>query len=197
MARFGWRIGYASLMAAIVAFLESLNAGNWIAIVVALLGILLWYLTPLRDRWHKQAGTVPEVQATINRDAYPGGWRPVQLHFVTPPGAQNVDIHGWCILRASLLRPPWPAVLARAENDDYASRVFYADDPVRTLNGRAEGRPQRFALEFFIHFRQDDDRGRWAKFQVTYTRLSTTRKRSVKVWVQVPMEARSACLSFF
>jgi hypothetical protein len=28
--------------------------------------------------------------------------------------------------------------------------VFYANDPVRTLNGKPEGRLQRFALEFFI-----------------------------------------------
>jgi hypothetical protein len=54
---------------------------------------------------------------------------------------QNIAVNDWRIVRAALLKPAWPIVLARAENDDYASRVFYANDPVRALIGKPEGRP--------------------------------------------------------
>jgi hypothetical protein len=111
------------------------------------------YLAARRERKLKTYEATPEVRATINKDAYEGGWRSVQLHIAEPPEGRNFQLKNWYIVRASLLRPAWPVVLARAENDDYASRVFYANDPVRTLNGRGEGRPQRFALEFFIHSR--------------------------------------------
>lgn len=82
-------------------------------------------------------------------------------------------------------------MLARAENDDYASRVFYANDPVRALNGKPQGRPQRFALEFFIHFKQDDDRGKRAKFQVTFARLNKPRSHTIKIWTAVPQDAQA------
>ena len=55
--------------------------------------------------------------------------------------------------------------MARAENDDYANGVFYPENLVRSLQGKAEGRPQRFALEFFIKF-PGNDRGRKAQFKV-------------------------------
>ena len=106
--------------------------------------------------------STPEVKATINRDYYEGGWRSVQLHVAPPPDASNFRAGNWRIAIATLLKPAWPIALARAQDDDYAQRVFYPDNPVRTLSGKLEGRPQRFALEFFIHFRSGDDRGKRA-----------------------------------
>lgn len=173
----------------VVALLQSLHAGIWVAIVGILITILLWYLTPYRDRWHKEAEATSEVRAAINRGTYPGGWRSVQLHITGPPGANNFNVADWYIVRATLLRPAWPVVLARAENDDYATGVFFPNDPVRTLAGKAEGRPQRFALEFFIHFQVQDDRAKHAKFQVVFARTGERRRRSSKVWAEVPGDA--------
>ena len=138
--------------------------------------------------------STPEVKATINRDYYEGGWRSVQLR-VAAPDASNFRAENWRITIATLLKKPaWPIALARAQNDDYAQRVFYPDNPVRTLSGKLEGRPQRFALEFFIHFRSDDDRGKRAKFRVTITRLNKPRTRTLKVWATVPADAATAQL---
>jgi hypothetical protein len=56
-------------------------------------------------------------------------------------------------------------------------------------NGKGEGQPQRFTLEFFIHFKEDDDRGKRAKFQVTFARLNKPRRHTVRVWATVPPDA--------
>ena len=80
-------------------------------------------------------------------------------------------------------------MLARAENDDYATGVFYPDKPVRSLNGKAVGRPQRFALEFFIKFTGEDDKGKKAKFKVTFSHIKKRRRHTVTVWTAVPMNA--------
>ena len=107
---------------------------------------------------------------------------------VAQAGGQNFHYENWCIERAELLRP-WRAVLARAENDDYATGVFYPDNPVRELKGRAEGRPQRFALEFFIKFKSKDDKGKSAKFKVTYSHVNKRTRKTVTPWVSVPTDA--------
>src|SRR4051812_26375515 len=83
------------------------------------------YLAARRERKLKKYEAIPEVRATINKDNYPGGWRSVQLHVVPRKQHQQFQFnyHDWCIERVRLLRP-WRAVLARAENDDYATAVF-------------------------------------------------------------------------
>lgn len=80
-------------------------------------------------------------------------------------------------------------MLARAVNDDYATGVFYPENPVRSLKGKAEGRPQRFALEFFIKFTGKDDKGKKAKFQVTFSHIKKRRRHTVRVWTPVPTNA--------
>jgi hypothetical protein len=109
--------------------------------------LLASYLAARRERKLKKYEAIPEVRATINKDTYPGGWRSAQLHVVPRKQHQQFQFnyHDWCIERVRLLRP-WRAVLARAENDDYATAVFYPENPVRTLQGKAEGRPQRLEL---------------------------------------------------
>jgi hypothetical protein len=111
-----------------------------------------------------------------------------QLHIGAPAKQQNFEVTKWCIERARLLRP-WSAVLARAENDDYATAVFYPDNPVRALMGKAEGRPQRFALEFFIKFKGEEDRGKKAEFKVTFSHINKRHRHTVSVWAIVPANA--------
>jgi hypothetical protein len=142
--------------------LDTLTTSHWIAVVaVAIAVISLYfnaanYLADRRERRSKSADTTPEVKATINSKRYDGRWRSVQLHVIGPAGQQqNFEYGNWVIERASLLRP-WNAVLARAENDDYATGVFYPENPVRGLVGKAEGRLQRFALEFFVKYKSED-----------------------------------------
>src|SRR5262249_33955755 len=124
-----------------------------------------------------------------NKKRYQDGWRSVQLHIAEPPEAQNFKLTNWYVERACLLRPRWRAVLARAENDDYATGAFYPDKPIRCLNGKAEGRPQRFALEFFIMFRGKDDKGKTAKFKVTCAHVNKKRRHTAKVSASVSGDA--------
>jgi hypothetical protein len=169
----------------------SLNTGHWLTIIGIVVAIILWsanhYLTARRERKKTEEPT-PAVQATINRDSYPHGWRSVQLHIMPQDEQRNFQFENWCIKRARLLRPWWGAVLARAENDDYATRVFYPENPVRTLEGKSEGRPQRFALEFFIKF-DGNDRGRKAKFKVSFAHAKKNRRHTTDVWATVPVDA--------
>lgn len=173
-----------------------LSLQNWLTIAGIAVTVFIGYfsvtdqIAQRRERRQKAYGSRPTVQATINRDAYEGGWRSVQLHIAKQPNGENIEVNDWRIVRAALLKPAWPVVLARAENDDYASRVFYANDPVRALIGKPDGRPQRFALEFFIHFKRDDDRARCAKFQVVFARRDGGKNYTVKVWTAVPEDAQ-------
>ena len=126
-------------MGQISAFFKPLDTGNWIAIVFGVIGAIgvcagvANYLAGRRERKLKTYETAPDVQATINRKLYEGGWRSVQLHIVEPSEAANFKLTNWYIERTCLLRPWWRAKLARAENDDYATGVFYPDKPVRCL----------------------------------------------------------------
>jgi hypothetical protein len=176
------------------AFVESLNTSNWIAIVAIIATAIFGsftaanYLAGRRERKLKTYETTPEVKATINGTSYGDRWRSVQLHIVAPAGQpQNFQYGNWHIERARLLRP-WNAVLARAENDDYATGVFYPENPVRALVGKAEGRQQRFALEFFIKFK-GEDRGKKAKFKMTISHINKRRRHTIKVWAAVPTNA--------
>jgi len=176
------------------AFIDSLNTSNWIAILAIIVAIIFGsftaanYLAGRHERKLKTYETTPEVKATINRTSYRDCWRSVQLHIVAPTEhPQNFQYGNWHIECARLLRP-WSAVLARAENDDYATGVFYPDNPVRALLGKAEGRPQRFALEFFIRFK-GEDKGKKAKFKVTFSHINGRRRHTEKVWATVPTDA--------
>lgn len=185
-------------MQSFAAFIDTLTTGHCIAIVAILVGIFFGsftvanYIGARRERNAKTHETTPEVKATINKDYYAGGWRSVQLHVAAPPEQKNFKVDNWRITTACLLKPPWPVALSRAQNDDYAQGVFNPDDPVRALNGKVDGRPQRFALEFFINFRREDDRGRRAKFRVTIVRLNKPRTHTLKVWATVPADAATA-----
>jgi hypothetical protein len=189
------RIGYLVPMGSVAAFIDSLNTGHWIAIAAIVIGSFFGsftvanYLAGRRERKLKSYETTPDIKATINRKLYAGGWRSVQLHIIAPAEQQNFQTKNWRIDHARLLRPRTGAVLARAENDDYATGVFYPEIPLRELNGKVEGRPQRFALEFFIRFDEDDDRGTAAKFKVAYSHATKRRRHIVKVWATVPSDA--------
>jgi len=181
-------------MDAVITFILNLNTQNWLtitAIVVALIFgpfTALNYLAGRRERKLRTYESTPQVNATINGVRYYDGWRSVQLHVAAVPDQeQNFKYANWRIERVRLLRPS-DAELARAENDDYATGVFYPENPVRFLEGKAEGRPQRFALEFFIRFR-GEERGRRAKFKVTFSHIKLRRRRTVRVWATVPQNA--------
>ena len=177
----------------ITAFVDSLTTGNWIAIIAIFVAIFFGsfaaanYLAGRKERKLKTSETAPRLKATINRKCYQGGWRSVQLHIDPPGEQQNFDYDRWCIKRAILLCPR-SARLARAKDDDYATGIFYPNAPVRQLQGKDEGRKQRFALEFFIRF-QGDDQGREAKFKVTFEHVSGQRKYTSRVWATVPRDA--------
>lgn len=181
-------------MDAVIALTNSLNTGHWIAIVAILVGSFFGlftvanYLAGRRERKLKTYETIPEVKATINRTAYKNGWRSVQLHIAESAESQNFKLANWHIERARLLRP-WSAMLARAENDDYATGVFYPEKPVRALAGKPEDRPQRFALEFFIKFKGKNDRGKNAKFKVIFSHIKKRRRYTVRRWADVPANA--------
>lgn len=181
-------------MGQISAFINSLTTTNWISIAAIAVAVFFGTFTALnyragqRERKLKNAEALPEVKATINRKRYPDGWRSVQLHMIAQPSGQNFHYENWVIEGTQLLRP-WSAILARAENDDYATGVFYPDSPVRKLKGKAEGRPQRFALEFFIKLKSKDDKGKSAKFKVTYSHVNKRTRKTVKLWVSVPTDA--------
>jgi hypothetical protein len=174
----------------VIAIISSLTLAHWIGIVGVVVGIVLWlatqYLTVLRERRKTEEAT-PIVRATINKDSYRDGWRSVQLHVMGASEDQQIRYNDWRIERANLLRP-WSAVLARAENDDCATGVFYPETPIRTLAGKVEGKSQRFALEFFIKFK-GNDRGEKAQFKVSFARIGRPRRFTTKVWAIVPTNA--------
>jgi hypothetical protein len=177
----------------IVAFINSLNLQNWLTIGFGSVGTLFAlerFLAARRERLLKANDGTPVLKATINVKRYKDGWRSAQLHLVPHSDQPNFSYDAWRIERTRLMWP-WPrVVLARAENDDYATGVFYPENPVREIAGRAEGKPQRFALEFFMKFRQPDDKGARAKFKVTFSHVTNKRRRhTVRVWMTVPAKA--------
>jgi hypothetical protein len=182
-------------MGSVATFLYALTIQHWLTIAAIVVGIFfgtfgaLNYLAGRRERKLRTYESTPEVKAVINRKRYEGGWRSVQLHISPPAEKQNFDYKNWHITRARLLRPVRGVVLARAEGDDYAKGVFYPENPIRALVGKAEGRPQRFALEFFIHFKQEDDKGSAAKFKVAFSHASKRRHYTAKTWAAVPANA--------
>ncbi len=117
-------------MGQVSTFISSLTTTNWLSIAAIVVAMFfgtftaLNYLAGRRDRKLKNAETLPEVKATINRKRYRDNWRSVQLHMVAQAGGQDFHYENWVIEGAQLLRP-WSAVLARAENDDYAIGAFY------------------------------------------------------------------------
>lgn len=176
-------------------FFSTLNTSNWIAIIAVCVAIISTsftaanYLAGRRERRLQKYEAIPAVKATINAKRYEDGWRSVQLHVVARPGyEQNFQYKNWRIEKVRLLFP-WRAVLARALNDDYATGTFYPERPVRRLDGKPEGRPQRFALEFFIKFK-GPDKGKKAKFCVTYSHVGSPRRaRTVRLRAAVPSNA--------
>jgi hypothetical protein len=140
---------------------------------------------------HLERQRTPDVRATINKGYYKDGWRSVQLHVVPrDDNWEKFQATNWQIDRARLLSPS-NAVLARAKEDDYSSGVFFPEKPVHKIEGRGEGRPQRFALEFFIKFVARDDRGKRAKFVVSFSRINGHSRRNVTLWAVVPANAES------
>jgi hypothetical protein len=181
-------------MDSIIAFILSLNTQNWLTVIAIGVALIfgsftaLNYLAGRRERKLRTYESTSQIKATINGTRYYDGWRSVQLHVeAVPDQEQNFKYANWRIERARLLHPS-DAELARAENDDYASGAFYPENPVRLLEGKAEGRPQRFALEFFIRFR-GEERGRRARFKVTFSHIKLRRRRTVRVWATVPENA--------
>ena len=174
----------------IIKILNSFTTTNWIAILAIGVAIVLWFATQyfaVRRERQKTYEPTPMVKATINRQSYPDGWRSVQLHVVPAPDQQQFKYDNWRIERGSLLRPK-DAIMARAENDDYAAGVFYPETPIRTLQGKVEGQRQRFALEFFIKF-PGNDRGQKAQFKVTFSHTTKQRRHRTRVWTTVPANA--------
>lgn len=80
---------------------------------------------------------------------------------------------------------PKTAVLARAKNDDYATGVFYPEQPVRRIEGKTDARQQLFALEFFIKFKTPE-KGQEATFKVTYSSVKGGPRHTVKVSAPAP-----------
>lgn len=160
-----------------------LNVGNWIAIVALIVAVVSAsftsanFLAGRRERLRNARKAGPQVQAAINADLYEGGWRSVQLH-VAPVDEreQNFPYQYWRIERATLVRPR-DAKLALAADNDYASGVFYPEKPLRVIEGRPAGKPQRFALHFFIKF-QGDERGQKATFNVIFSHIKTDDRRT-------------------
>jgi hypothetical protein len=178
-------------MSQIAVFFASFNTSNWIAVFAAIIAVVSCsfaganYLAGREERKRRTFEVTPTIKATINSTVYPHHWRSVQLHIVASPGQdQNFKYDHWHIERAQLLRPR-SAVLARAENDDYATGVFYPETPVRALVGKAEGRPQRFALEFFIKFKGEEE-PKMARFKVSFAHVVQRRRYTVRVWAKVP-----------
>ncbi len=184
-----------AILQSLPAFIDSLTTQHWLTIIAIVVAIIIGSFTisnilaQHRERKLKTYEATPVIKATINRKRYEGGWRSVQLHVVQPDEQQNFQYKNWLIERAHLIRPWFGALLARAENDDYATGVFYPDSPMRALSGKVEGRPQRFALEFFIKFKQQDDRGRSAKFRVTFSHINKRRRHTAEVSATVPLDA--------
>ena len=165
-----------------------LNPGNWIAIVGIIVAIVIGSVAFINNFWsildRLRAGreAPATIKATINKTDYRDDWRSVNLHVVPTEDEPNFKYQNWRIHRALLINPS-TAVLARAENDDYATSVFFDRNPIRALEGRVQGKPQRFALEFFIKF-TSGYAGKVAKFRVTFSRADDTRRRTVVVSAQ-------------
>lgn len=168
--------------------MEQLTISNWIAIIFGLssmVGVSIAvanFAISRNERKFRSREFDPTVRATINRKYYEGGWRSVQLHIF---GSQK-DFHyaSWRIVNAKLLRPR-SAVLAPAENGDYARGIFFPESPTRQLEGKSEALPQRFALEFFIKF-EGNELGQDAKFKVTYCDVHKQKLRTLIVQAKVP-----------
>lgn len=79
----------------------------------------------------------------------------------------------------------------RSQGGDYATGVFYPEKPVREIAGRAQGKPQRFALEFFILF-EGEERGQQAKFKATYGPADESWRATKTLTATVPMDAHAA-----
>src|SRR5262249_180668 len=147
------------------------------------------FLSGYRERRQRRVDATPVAMATINQGVYEGGWRSVQLHLAPRGGDwRNFPLHAWIITRPRLLSPCPGALLARAQNDDYAAGIFFPENTVRLLEGKAEGMPQRFALEFFIRF-NGPDRGKRARFKVDFRHVRDRRCHTVRVWAMVPPDA--------
>jgi hypothetical protein len=177
------------------ALFVSLNTSNWIAVFAAAVAVVSCafaganYLSGRQERRRRTFEATPTIKAAINATVYPDDWRSVHLHVVPSPGQdENFNHDHWHIECAQLLLPR-SAVMARAENDDYATGVFYPERPLRALVGKAEGRPQRFALEFFIKFR-DEAEPKVARFKVTFAHVVQRRRHTIRVWAKVPVGIR-------
>jgi len=94
----------------------------------------------------------------------------------------NFAYDKWHIERAVLLTPK-KAILARAENDEYASDVFYPENTMRALDGKADGKGQRFALEFFIRFPSGEAEP--ATFKVTFLDTKKKERHTERISAQV------------
>lgn len=171
---------------------------NWLQILfgcaalVSMTVAVVNYLEQRRDR-KRGSGPRPAIKATINKTYHRDGWRSVQLHVVPSDVQPNFPYDQWRILHARLIAPR-RAALARAENDDYAAGVFFDDNPVREIAGRAQGNPQRFALNFFIRF-EGEERGQQARFKVTFGPADETWRETRTLTVTVPIDAAAAPVS--
>ncbi len=174
--------------------MEALTLRDWLAIFAVLFAAgSLWFA--FRRDWRDTrnappASSRPNVKTTINKKYYRDRWRSVQLH-VVPSGVQpNFPYDQWRIYRARLISPR-SAILARAENDDYATGVFFPETPLREIEGKPRGKPQRFALEFFILF-EGEERGQQARFKITYGPADESWRATKTFTATVPMDAHAA-----
>lgn len=169
--------------------MEPLILRDWLAIIAVLIAAGSFWFAFRRDRRDTKttSNARPRVKVTVNKTYYGDGWRSVQLHVVPSDIQPNFPYQQWRILRARLVAPH-SAALARAENDDYSTGVFFPEAPLREIQGRAQGRPQRFALEFFIRF-QGDERGQQAKLKVTYGPADDGQPSTQTLTATVPLDA--------
>jgi hypothetical protein len=180
--------------------MSDLTIANWLSIAgVAVAAVSASiaatnFLASFRERRRNARKSAPRVKVTINGTSYENGWRSVQLHIVAA-GDGPFQYGSWRIERATLLRPR-QAILARAADDDYATGVFYPEHPVRVLEGRADGRPQQFALEFFIKFPAEKNVHE-AVFKVKFSNKDNGLRRTSVVCASLPPSAESAPVAGF
>lgn len=122
--------------------MEPLVLRDWLAILAVLIGAASLWFAFRQDRrdTRNHASERPTVKAVVNRTYYRGGWRSVQLHVVPSDTQPNFPYQAWRIYNARLVSPRG-AVLASAENDDYATGVFFPENPLLEISGRPQGRP--------------------------------------------------------